>query len=206
MVSMSRSTTVDAISPGEHVPTADQRIVMHGLSWTDFESFLALRGLDAPAPRVAYLEGTLELMSPSLDHETIKKRFGAVVEAYLDHLGIRYRALGSWLLKHAPTEAGIEPDESYILHELHKPRPDLALEVTWTSGGISKLEIYRRYGVPEVWFWKADVVSFFVLGADGYERRERSAAIPDFDSSFLSEMLVLEAHSDVTRELRKRFG
>ena len=200
------SRTIDAVPRGEHVPTADHRVFMFGLSWTDFESFIALRGEDAAGPQVTYLEGTLELMSPSLDREVIKKHFAAVIEAYLDHLGIRYRGVGSWLLKHAADKAGLEPDECYILDDIHKDRPDLALEVIWTRGGIDKLKIYRRLGVAEVWFWEDQTLTFFVLGPSGYERRDISACIPSFDPSLVGEMLALEALSDVRRALRERFG
>ena len=65
MAVVSRSSTIDSVPPCEYVPTADQRIVMHGISWEAFESILNVRG-DA-LPRVTYLEGTLELMSPSKD-------------------------------------------------------------------------------------------------------------------------------------------
>ena len=201
-----RSRTVDYVPRGEYVPTADQRIVMSGLSWGDFESIVSMRGEDAAGPRVTYLEGTLELMSPSLDHETIKKHFAAVVEANLNHLGIRYRGAGAWLLKHAADKAGLEPDECYILHDIHKSRPDLALEVVWTSGEISKLEVYQRLGVPEVWVWENNALAFFVLGPQGYEQRASSACIPTFDPALLREMLALEALSDVYQELRTRFG
>jgi Uma2 family endonuclease len=201
-----RSRTIDSVSRGEYVPTADQRIVLGGLSWSDFESIVAMRGEDAAGPRVTYLKGTLELMSPSLDHEVIKKHLAAIVEAYLDHLGVRYRGVGSWLLKHASSEVGLEPDECYILHDLHKSRPDLALEVVWTSGGIDKLEVYRRLGVPEVWYWTEHAIAFYVLGECGYEARETSLCVPTFDKSVVGEMLQLEALSDVRRALRERLG
>jgi len=201
-----RSTTRDLVPLGEYVPTADHRIVMSGLSWDDFESFLAMRGEDAAGPRVTYLEGTLELMSPSRNHETIKKFFAAVVEAYLDHLGVRYQGVGSWLLKHAPKKAGVEPDECYILDDLAKDRPDLALEVVWTSGGIDKLRVYKRLVVPEVWFWEKDTITFYVLGPLGYEPREHSECVPSFDKALVADMLALEALSDVKRALRARFG
>ena len=49
-------------SPPSHqsAPTADQRVVLHDVSWSDFETILAIRG-DAPVPRSAYLDGELEL-------------------------------------------------------------------------------------------------------------------------------------------------
>src|SRR5258708_1621843 len=69
---------IDRVARGEYVPTADQRLVMYGVTWDAFESFLSMRG--DRLPRVAYLEGTLELMSPSRDHERLKTYFAAVVE------------------------------------------------------------------------------------------------------------------------------
>jgi len=52
-----------------------------------------------------------------------------VIEAYLSHLRITYDGVGAWLLKSAPEKAGLEPDECYILHDVTKNTPDLALEV-----------------------------------------------------------------------------
>ena len=203
MAVMTRQTPIDSVPRGEYVPTADRRIVLNGVSWDAFETFLTLRG-DA-RPLVSYLEGTLELMSPSRDHESIKTRFAAIVEAYLNHLGVTYEGVGSWLLKHAPEKAGLEPDECYILHDISKQRPDLAIEVVWTSGGIDKLEIYRRLGVREVWFWIDDRVTVHVLADDRYEAREASEVVPGFDFSLVGEMMELPALSDIHRALRQRF-
>ena len=58
-------------SRGDYVPTADQRIVTYGVTWEQFEAQLALRG-ERSVPRIAYLEGALELMSPSKEHARIK--------------------------------------------------------------------------------------------------------------------------------------
>ncbi len=202
MAVMMRRSTMDPVPLGEYVPTADQRIVLSGVSWDAFETFLTLRG--DQRPRVTYLNGTLELMSPSKDHESIKKRFATVVEAYLNHARITYEGVGSWLLKHAPEEAGLEPDECYILHDITKQRPDLAIEVVWTSGGINKLEVFRRLGIPEVWFWINDTISVHVLTGIAYETRRVSACLPDFDFALVIEMLSLGSLSDVYRVLHAR--
>jgi Uma2 family endonuclease len=114
--------------------------------------------------------------------------------------------VGAWLLKHAPKEAGLEPDDCYIIGDLDKPVPDLAVEVVWTSGGIGKLEVYRRLGVGEVWFWKDDAITFHVLVGDTYEQRETSACVPQFDRQLAYEMLELPSLSDVKRALRERLG
>jgi Uma2 family endonuclease len=182
---------------GEHVPTADQRIVTYGVPWSHYETHLALRG-DAPVPRMAYLEGMLELMSPSKDHERVKSIIGRLVEAYALENGIDLSPYGAWTLKSAPKQAGAEPDECYIVgSDQSRQIPDLAIEVIWTTGGIDKLEIYRRLGVGEVWFWDEGRITVHVLGEGSYERMDRSRLFPDLDivhlCSFLDHPTAMQA-------------
>ena len=202
---LSPGATMAAVIASTMKATADERTVMHGVSWEAFEAIVRERG-DVSRPRVTYLEGTLELMSPSRDHESIRKRFSAVVEEYLDQLGIVWDGAGAWLLKNAPEQAGLEPDECYLLHDPDKDRPDLALEVVWTSGGIDKLEVYRRLGVREVWFWIDDEITVHVLTDAGYELRTTSACLPGFEFSLVEEMLTLPTLGDVRKALRARFA
>ena len=122
----------------------------------------------------------------------------------LDSLGIPFDGAGSWLLEDDVTEVALEPDETFVLHDVRKQRPDLAIEVVWTSGGVSKLAIYRHLQIGEVWIWKDDVLTFYVLGESGYEEREHSACVPGFDKQLAYDMLELEALSDVRRALRER--
>lgn len=190
-----RSTT-------EHVQASDQRVAMYGLTWADFESFLALRG--DRGPRVAYLRGTLELMSPSRDHETVKMKLAAIVQAYLEHLDIPYVPVGAWLLKRTADQVGVEPDDSYVLDDPKKDRPDLAIEIIWTSGGVDKLAIYARIGVPEIWFWESGALTFFVLDNGQYTQCEQSVCVPGFDKQLAYELLEVTFAGDIRRILRAR--
>jgi hypothetical protein len=63
---------------------------------------------------------------------------GAVAPAaYALDRGIDLSPYGSWTLKGAPQQGGVEPDECYIVGaDQSRERPDLAIEVVWTSGGI----------------------------------------------------------------------
>jgi Uma2 family endonuclease len=185
-----------AVPAGEYVPTADQRVVMH-VPWSHFETMLALRG-DVAGPRMAYLDGMLELMSPSKDHERIKSYIGRLIEAYALERGLDLSPYGSWTLKRAPSKAAVEPDECYIVGaEQEKSSPDLAIEVTWTSGGIEKLEIYRRLRVSEVWVWDQGTIQVHVLTGEHYEPAARSHVFPDLDvellASFLDRPTALQA-------------
>jgi Uma2 family endonuclease len=177
------------IPAGEYVPTADQRIVTYGVPWSHYEAQLALRG-EGSVPRMAYLEGALELMSPSKDHERAKSYIGRLVEAYAMERGIDLSPYGAWTLKSAPMLSGVEPDECYIVGaDQSRQLPDLAIEVVWTSGGLDKLEIYRRLGIGEVWFWKDGRIEIHVLRQERYERVDRSPLFPDLDVGLLCSFL-----------------
>jgi len=192
-----------ATPPGERVGTADQRLVRYGVPWSHFEVELALRG-DRSSPRMAYLQGALEIMSPSKDHERIKSYIGRLIEAYALETGLDLSPYGGWTLKNAPAEAGLEPDECYIVgSDQDKPAPDLAIEVVWTSGGIDKLEIYRRLGIGEVWFWKDDAIRVYQLAGDRFEEAEGSGLFPDLDLALLTRLLDSPTLLQAVRALRE---
>lgn len=187
------------------MPTADQRLITYGVPWSHYETQLALRG-DHPVPRIAFLEGVLELMSPSRDHERIKSYIGCLIEAYALERNIDLSPYGSWTLKQAPKQAGLEPDECYLVGDQQRDTPDLAIEVVWTSGGIEKLEIYRRLGVGEVWRWKDSRIEVHVLQGERYETSERSTLFPELDVrllvSFLDHPTALQAVKAFREALR----
>jgi Uma2 family endonuclease len=87
--------------------------------------------------------------------------------------------------------SGAEPDKSYCIGE-SKKYPDLVLEIALTSGGMNKLELYRRFKVPEVWIWRNHKLEIYSLGKTGkYEHVAKSALLPDFDVSLLERCVPL---------------
>lgn len=191
-----------AIPAGEYVPTADERIVLFNVPWSHFEIQLAMRG-DASVPRMAYLDGVLELMSPSKGHERTKSFLGCLVEVFALERDVELSPYGGWTLKGAPEHAGVEADECYIVGpDQDKDRPDLAIEVIWTSGTIDKLEIYRRLKVGEVWFWRDGVLAVHVLAGDRYLKTERSALLPELDLQLLCSFLDRRSATEAMRDFR----
>lgn len=195
------------VRAGEHVPTADQRVVMHGVPWSHYEAQLALRG-DVSSPRISYLDGALELMSPSKDHERIKSYIGRLLETYALEKGIDMSPYGAWTLKNPPRNSGAEPDECYIVgSDQNVEAPHLAIEVIWTTGGIDKLEIYGRLRIGEVWFWIEDRIEIHVFRGDRYEPSDRSALFPELDIALLCTFLdrptalqAVRAYRDALRQ------
>jgi Uma2 family endonuclease len=193
------------IPPGEYVPTADHRVVVAGATWEHYELELAMRG-EKSVPRLAYLEGAMELMSPSRDHERITSYLGRLIEVFAEVHDIELSPYRSWTLKNERS-AGAEPDECYILGEdQSKARPDLVIEVIWTSGGLDKLEIYRRLGIDEVWFWVDGKLEIHALRDGVYERAARSRWLPGLDlelmCTFLDRRSVHVAKRDFREALR----
>jgi Uma2 family endonuclease len=84
-----------AVVSSEAPPDLDQRIVLRDVTWEQYEALLALFGDDPPGIRMAYLEGALEIMSPSRKHETIKKMVARLIELYALERGISLTGLGS---------------------------------------------------------------------------------------------------------------
>lgn len=141
-------------------------------------------------------------MSPSRDHERITSWLGRLVEVFAEERDIELSPYRSWTLKH-PEEAGAEPDECYIVgDDQTKDRPDLAIEVVWTTGGIDKLEVYRSLGIAEVWFWIDGRIEIHILRDVGYERVDRSAWLPGLDPAELCGFLDLPKLSDAKRAFR----
>jgi len=179
----------------------DDRVVLHGVSWDDYETVLTIRG-ESPGVRIAYREGELELMSPSREHEVLKSLFGRLVEAWADAHDIDLNAAGSWTVKLAKTERGVEADECYVIGwpEPAPKRPDIAIEVIWTHGGLDKLDIYRGLDVPEVWMWIDGEIHVWALREHGYERVARSELLPALD---FDELLPFMGRRDQTRSVRE---
>lgn len=182
-------------SPARIPVSADQRVMMHGLRWADYEMLLAIRGARS-IPRFTYLKGTLEIMSPSIDHEQVKKNIARMLETWAFVRGIKVIGVGSWTLRNAPRERGLEPDECYFLGQQRKERPDIAIEVVWTSGGLDKLEIYEGLGVREVWIWEGGEIHVWELGEQGYASRTGSALLPTLDLARLAACARIEDQTE----------
>lgn len=160
-------------------------VLLYNVSWEQLEQLdVALAGTSA---RLTYLDGILEIMSPlSDDHEDNKKTLAMLLEVYMRAKNIRFYGRGSATIGKQEDKTRREPDESYNLGT-KKSIPDLILEITVTSGGINKLEIYQRLGVPEVWFWEDGLLSVYCLQGDSYIKVSKSTLLPDLNLDVLAK-------------------
>ncbi len=181
---------------------AEDRVELRrNVSWNAFEALLADKDENV-VPRVCYLDGRLELVTPSRGHEKHTSWIGAFVVEWALSCGVELSSYRSWLLKDDVRKAGAEPDDCFIVgDDSANPleRPHLVLEVQWSRRGINKLEVYRRLRVPEVWFWERGTIAVYVLKGRTWRRVPRSAALPDLD---LAELLSFLDRPTLTRAIR----
>jgi Uma2 family endonuclease len=180
----------------------EQCFTMTGVSWEQYEALLDDIGDDFPGLHITYLEGTLEIMSPSRRYESNKTNIGLLLEAYFQETRIRFYGLGSTTFRKKAKARGAEPNECYCI-ETEKESLDIAIEVVKTSGGINKLEVYQGLEVPEVWFWKNDRFSVYRLRDSQYEQVLRSEFLPNLDLDVLASFVVQPEPLDAVLDFRE---
>jgi Uma2 family endonuclease len=139
---------------------------------------------------------------PGKKHETVKRRISTLLDNYLEYAGIDYTPTGLMTLESAAGLVKREADDSYELGP-GRERPDLAIEIVITSGGINKLEAYRRLQIPEVWFWEKGRLSLHALRPNGYETIQRSEVLPALDIELLSRCINLPNHTQAVQSFRQ---
>lgn len=188
----------------------EDRYIVDSSSWQQYEALLAKIG-DSAGYRVTYLDGVLEIVSPSRRHEKRKTRIGNLLEIYFLEAEIEYFPFGSTTLRQEEKRGGTEPDEAYCIGT-DKEFPDLAIEVVITSGSINKLEVYRRLNVKEVWFWQSDRFSLYHLREEvpngfvqtcGYELINHSEILPNLDIELLAEYVRHPNSLTAVKEFQK---
>jgi Uma2 family endonuclease len=163
----------------------EERFIANEVSWEQYEALL-VKLSDNSSYRVTYLDGVLEILSPSPRREGIKKHIGTLLEVYFQETSTQYFPLGSKTFRRQERQGGTEPDESYCIGS-KKEFPDLAVEVVLTSGETDKLAVYKRLGVTEVWFWENSQFCVYRLRGDKYELIQASELLPNLDLALLAE-------------------
>lgn len=206
---MSVTIPIQAIelTPGSHIS-------IHNLSWQEFEHILLNLG-EQRNTRIAYYQGTLDVMSPLASHERTHRIIASVVTAILDCQGRDWEDFGSTTFKRPPI-AGVEPDTCFYIQNFNNvkgctnmnlsiyPPPDLAIEADVTS--MTTLDAYIAIGVPEVWIYKDGQLTINILNENSYIPSSRSLVFPDLAMTQLIPPLVLKAieggTSKMLRELK----
>ena len=192
-------------------PAPEQRFVWYQLSWDQYEALL--RALGDRRLRHTYVEGALEIVSPSMDHESSKSVLGDFVVTLCRVLRLPRKSIGSTTMKKMRWRRGLEPDEGFYVGEEsvrqmqsrreyepdRDPPPDLIVEIDITSSSEDRIEFYRRLKVAEVWRYADETVHFYGLMQNGrYRKLKRSRLFPLLTSDELTRFLALRDTMDDT--------
>ena len=195
------------------VDRGEQRFPIYGISWDQYEKILAALG--DHNLRVAYCEGTIELLSPGPTHESCGYLLGRMIDVLTEELDIPVQALGSTTLRRQAVERGLEADRTYYMANAGRlteadhldletlPPPDLAIEVEITSSILNKLAIYAGLRIPEFWRYDGRTLRVFLLQADGaYLESSTSLAFPFLPMPTLARKLQERDPSNDTQWAR----
>lgn len=195
-------------------PHRADRVVLHNISWEQFEKLLEDLG-DRRAARIAYDNGTLEIMTPLPEHEHFKEVIGDAVKDIADELDLDYESYGSTTWRKRVKMAGVEPDNCfYFQNELAvrgrldldlsqgDPPPDLALEIDITHKSLDRFPIYARLEVPELWCYDEGELKIYHLQDGNYIEAETSLALPQLPIRELPQLI--ETHRAAGRRAIRR--
>jgi Uma2 family endonuclease len=191
---------IDSAEPLEHV-------VMYGVSWGTYEKLL--EAFEERRFPHTYVDGTLEIMTISHEHEWLKKILARFIENLSIELKVRITSSGSTTLRGELKKRGLEPDESYYIANYavvrglkrinlnRHPPPDLIVEIDVTHKSLDRLEPYAKLGVPEIWQHSDKGIRFLKrISESSYRVVKRSVSFPGVGSDDIQRFLNLAEELD----------
>lgn len=150
----------------------DQLILLTGMNWEDYEKF---NSPEYYHYLISYLNHEITIMSPGRNHERITATIEILIEAYCEKHDFPCFPFRSTRLEYKGLE-GKEPDTAYAF-VTDKDKPDLAVEVNFTSGDINDLTKYKYLKIKEVWIWQNNAIKFYLLQNNFYSEVQVSSVL-----------------------------
>ncbi len=157
----------------------EQRVLLYNVSWQLFQYMLTELG-ENRSTRLAYDDGTLEIMTPLLPHEHYKRLIEKMIDCLVEELNLNLKSIGSMTCKRNEIAKGLEPDSGFYIQneqlvrhskqiDLNQdPPPDLMLEMDFSNSSLNKMSIYLSLEVPELWQYIRGELHIYQLQAGKY--------------------------------------
>ncbi|WP_066424663.1 Uma2 family endonuclease [Anabaena sp. 4-3] len=180
---------------------AETRSLLYNISWQTFKTMLAEMGTER-SYRLAYDNGTVEIMTPLILHENSNRLIEGFVFVLCEELGLEIKRSGSLTLTRDDLKRGAEPDSSYYIQNealvrnkenidlAIDPPPDLVLEVEYSRSAIDKLKLYAAMGVPEFWRYNGSTLRIYTLVEGQYSEAEISLTFAPVPVREIPQFLV----------------
>jgi len=172
----------------------------HNVTWDEYEELLGQVG-EARGLRISYNDGTLKVMSFSLEHEKYVVFIIRLVSQLSFRLRINILFSGSTTMRKKKKSKGNEPDAGFYVQNAPvvgarldldfavDPPPDVVVEVDVHHDSTGNDPIYAALGVPEIWRYDGWKVTILHLQENDYVEAESSNALPTLTSAILTEYL-----------------
>ena len=165
--------------------SSTQHLLLCGIRWATYQQLAADLG-EQPV-RLAYDQGTPEILTPSFEHERFNRLRADIVQALAFGMNLAMEPAGSTDFSREEIARGFQPDSCFYFGdnvEVIKgkkrldvsidPPPDLVLEIDVTNRSLDKLPIYAAIGVPEI--WRCDLQRLIVYRLEGRTYQEVPAS------------------------------
>ena len=184
------------------VTPVGQCVIVQGVGWDTYTCLLA-DFADSSGTRIAYNQGTLEIMAPSFKHEQAADLLSDIVKAVAEAQALDVVPAGSTTFKREDVERGFEPDASfYVQHAADirglstvdlavDPPPDVIIEIDLTHPSLDKFPIYAALGVPEVWRHDGTQIHMYRRLDEAYTEVPSSAVLLGVTTASLTQMVHL---------------
>lgn len=181
-------------------------VTFQDVSWNEYEELLEQVG-EAPGLRISYDNGSLSVMTISVEHEKYSEFIKSLVASLRVRLRLNILAFGSATMRKPKRSAGHEPDSSFYVQSAAlignridvdfetDPPPDVVVEIDVHHDSRSRFRMYARLGIPEIWRYDGREMTIYLLENEALESKARyiehdtSAALPMLTAQLLSGML-----------------
>ena len=179
---------------------AAQRVVLRNVSWDTYERLLHDLE-DHSAPRLTFDEGTLEIMTPLLEHEIYSRFIDILLLAVEEVTATPIYNAGSTTFARPDLQKGFESDSCYYIQHgaamrgktrvdaQRDPPPDLVVEIDMTHSTLAKLALYAQFGVPEIWRYDDGRMEILALEGAGYHPVQQSRVVPLLSAAELTTLV-----------------
>ena len=195
------------------------QLVLAGVSWKSY--LRLLRAFDNRHLRITYDRGALEVMILSYEHENWSYLLGRFVDAITEELHLPVSGGKSTTFKRRRKSRGLEPDNCYwIANEVSRGKTRIDLHIstrrlTWSLKSICPTVLsigwpcISALGVPEIWRFDGQLVTFHVLIETQYQACSTSRSFPSITSDNVNRFLPLRGQLDtnaIVRQFRDWIG
>ncbi len=196
-------------------PTPEQVVLLDNVSWETYTNLLKELN-PSPGKRLAYDQGTLQIMVLSSPHELPNRLLGYIVVEFATVMDLEFCESGSTTFKREDLKQGFEADTSFYFRNVkailgkgeislpEDPAPDLVIEIDITRSSLNKFPIFAAFGVAEIWRYHRGIVKFFELRDDRYEEAEKSVILTPVTSTVVSELLATALRQPRRSILRRK--